>query len=51
MKGKLKETETLSITSQYDVKTKIENTQKNNKYGQCGDRDETVNCITGECSK
>ena len=31
--------------------TYVDNTQKNNKYNLCVDRDETVNHIISECSK
>ena len=31
------------------VKAKIDKTQQNSKYRFCGDRNETINCIIGEC--
>ena len=57
-KGSLKrDTESLLIAAQNNaiwtdnVKTKIDKTRQNNRCKLCGDRDETINCITSEWSK
>ena len=58
-KGKPKESETesLLITTQnhdmktINVKTKIDKTQLNSKYRQCGEKYETIIHIESECTK
>ena len=57
-KGNLKrETESLLIAAQDNairtnhIKARIDQTQQNNKWRLCGDRDETINHIISECSK
>ena len=52
-----RETESLLIAAQDNairtnhIKVRIGKTQQDNKCGLCGDRDETINPIVGECSK
>ena len=57
-KGNLKrETESLLMAAQNSairtnhLKARIDKTQQNSKCRLCGDRDETINHITSECSK
>ena len=57
-KGSLKrEIESLLIAVQNNtiktnhIKARMDKTQQNSKYRQCGDRDETINHIISECSK
>ena len=57
-KGNLKrETESLQLAAQNNpirtnhIETKIDKTQQNGKCRLCGDRDETINHTTSECSK
>ena len=33
------------------IKARIDKTQQNSKCGLCGNRDETINHVTSECSK